>query len=237
MTLYLLPNTLGSKRIEDLPASVGEIVRSKIQGLIVESDRGGRLFLSLCKVAEPHKFPLAVMSKNDVSVKACDFYLEPIVKKQEAWGLISDAGLPCIADPGARLVRRARSLKIPVCAVSGPCSITQALMLSGLPGQNFSFHGYLPQNPKERARYLRSCLGKAHTHICIETPYRNPYTFEALLDHLPAHGELCVAIDLMGEQEYVSIRSIASWNQATDLEAVRERLKRVPAIFLFIASF
>lgn len=237
MTLYLLPNTLGSKRVEDLPASVGDIVRNTIQGLIVESVRGGRLFLSLCKLEEPHKFPLAVMSKSDTSVKACDFYLEPIIKKQESWGVISDAGLPCIADPGAKLVRRARSLGITIRAVSGPCSITQALMLSGLPGQNFTFHGYLPQNPKERARYVRGCSGKAHTHICIETPYRNQYTFEALLDQLPSHGELCVAVDLMGEQEYVSTRSVASWNQAADREEVCERLKKVPAIFLFITSF
>lgn len=237
MALYLLPNTLGSKRSEDLPSSVGEIVRNKIQGLIVESDRGGRLFLSLWKVEEPHRFPLAVMSKNDTSVKACDFYLEPILKKQESWGVISDAGLPCIADPGAKLVRRARTLGIPVHSVSGPCSITQALMLSGLPGQNFTFHGYLPQNPKERSRYLRSCSGKSHTQICIETPYRNPYTFDALLDQLPDHGELCVAIDLMGDQEYVSMRSIAVWNQSSNIEEVRERLKKVPAIFLFITSF
>ncbi|AAF39183.1 SAM-dependent methyltransferase [Chlamydia muridarum str. Nigg] len=237
MTLYLLPNTLGNKRVEDLPSIVGEIVRNKIQGLIVESDRGGRLFLSLWKVKDPHKFPLAVMSKNDTSVKACDFYLEPIIKKGESWGVISDAGLPCIADPGVRLVQRARSLGVPVQAVAGPCSITQALMLSGLPGQNFTFHGYLPQNPKERARYVRGCSGKAHTHICIETPYRNQYTFEALLDQLPAHGELCVAIDLMGDQEYVSTRSVAVWNQSSDLEEVRERLKKVPAIFLFVNSF
>ncbi|EPP35595.1 tetrapyrrole (Corrin/Porphyrin) Methylases family protein [Chlamydia ibidis] len=232
MTLYIFPNTLGNRKVDILPSAIADVI-PKIQGLIVESDRGGRAFLSLWKVPEPHRFPLAVLSKNDRSTKAWDFYLEPIVKKQENWGLISDAGLPCIADPGSSLVRRARVLGIPVKAFSGPCSITLALMLSGLPGQEFSFLGYLPQNPKDRSKCIRSCVGKHTTQICIETPYRNVHTFQALLDTLPSFAELCVGIDLDGDHEFISTRSVASWQHSSDLSEIHKKLTKVPTIFLF----
>ncbi|MEF9497231.1 SAM-dependent methyltransferase [Chlamydia sp. 04-14] len=232
MTLYIFPNTLGNRRVDLLPAVIGEIV-PKLQGLIAESDRGGRAFLSLWKVQETHKFPIAVLNKNDRSVKAWDFYLEPIVKKQENWGLVSDSGLPCIADPGAGLVRRARALNLPIQAFSGPCSITLALMLSGLPGQNFTFLGYLPQNPKDRARCIKNSSGKQHTQICIETPYRNVHTFQALLETLPGYAELCIGIDITGDQEFVSTRSVDAWLRSTDLDKVTEQITKTPAIFLF----
>ncbi|WP_348663965.1 SAM-dependent methyltransferase [Chlamydia vaughanii] len=232
MTLYLFPNTLGNRRVETLPQVIADIIPI-LQGLIVESDRGGRAFLSLWKVPENHKFPLAVLNKNDRSAKAWDFYLEPIIKKQENWGLVSDSGLPCIADPGAALVHRARALGVPIQAFSGPCSITLALMLSGLPGQNFTFLGYLPQNPKERSRCIKSNSGKLHTQICIETPYRNVYTFQALLETLPGYAELCVGVDLTGDQEFVSTRSVNAWLQSTDLDQVNKRITKTPAIFLF----
>ncbi|AFS20542.1 tetrapyrrole (Corrin/Porphyrin) Methylases family protein [Chlamydia psittaci GR9] len=232
MTLYIFPNTLGNRRVDLLPAGISEVL-PKLQGLIAESDRGGRTFLSLWKVQEIHKFPIAVLSKNARSVKAWDFYLEPIVKKQENWGLVSDSGLPCIADPGAGLVRRARDLNLPIQAFSGPCSITLALMLSGLPGQNFTFLGYLPQNPRERERCVKSSAGKQHTQICIETPYRNVHTFQALLEVLPGHADLCVGIDLTGDQEFVSTRSVGTWLQSKDIDQVTQKITKTPAIFLF----
>lgn len=232
MALYLLPNTLGTRQVQELPAVIGDIL-PKMKGLIVESERAGRAFLSLWKVPEPHRFPLAVLSKQKLTIKACDFYLDPILKKQECWGLLSDAGLPCIADPGMHLVRRARTLGISVKGISGPCSITLALMLSGLPGQKFTFLGYLPQQPRERMLFLRKPFDKGHTQICIETPYRNKYVFETLLQALPKHAELCVAIDLTGNQEFVDTRPIESWLCAVDLETVMEHMTKVPAIFLF----
>ncbi|BAE81365.1 tRNA/rRNA methyltransferase [Chlamydia felis Fe/C-56] len=232
MTLYIFPNTLGNRRVDLLPAAIGEVI-PRIQGLIAESDRGGRAFLSLWKVPETHKFPIAVLNKNDRSIKAWDFYLEPIVKKQENWGLVSDAGLPCIADPGAGLVRRARSLNLPIQAFSGPCSITLALMLSGLPGQNFTFLGYLPQNPKDRDRCIKSSSGKQNTQVCIETPYRNVHTFQALLAFLPGYSDLCVCIDLTGDQEFVSTRSVDAWKQSKDLDRVTQKITKTPVIFLF----
>lgn len=232
MTLYLFPNTLGHRRVDLLPQVIGEILPT-LRGLIVESDRGGRMFLGLWKIPEPHKFPLALLSKHSKSEKSWDFYLEPIIKKQESWGMVSDAGLPCIADPGAQLVRRARSLGIPVQGFSGPCSITLALMLSGLPGQSFSFLGYLPQDPKERARYVRGKSTKQQTLICIEAPYRNLHTFQMFLDILPSYAELCVGIDLTGEEECLLTRSIGEWKVSSDHSQVCTRMTKVPTIFLW----
>ncbi|WP_201456845.1 SAM-dependent methyltransferase [Chlamydia sp. 17-3921] len=232
MTLYLFPNTLGNRRLEMLPIALGEIIRN-LNGLIVESDRGGRAFLSLWKIPDVHKFPLAILNKKDRSTKAWDFYLEPIVKHQENWGLISDAGLPCIADPGSGLVHRARSLKIPIQAFSGPCSITLALMLSGLPSQNFTFLGYLPQNPRERSKSIQDFAKKAHTFVCIETPYRNAYTFQSLLEFLPLHAQVCVARDLSGEFELVLTRSVETWIHSQDLEDIKAAITKIPTIFVF----
>ncbi|SPN73519.1 Ribosomal RNA small subunit methyltransferase I,SAM-dependent 16S ribosomal RNA C1402 ribose 2'-O-methyltransferase,putative S-adenosylmethionine-dependent methyltransferase, YraL family,Tetrapyrrole (Corrin/Porphyrin) Methylases [Chlamydia serpentis] len=233
MTLYLFPNTLGNRDVTSLPAIIGELIH-RLNGLIVESDRGGRAFLSLWKLPEVHKFPLAILSKHVRSSKAWDFYLEPIVKHGETWGLISDAGLPCIADPGASLVRRARALQIPIQAFSGPCSITLALMLSGLPSQNFTFLGYLPQNPKERIKSIKKAVAsQVSTLVCIETPYRNVYTFESLLDSLPSYAELCVASDLSGESELVLTRLVKSWRCIEDLSFVKQSMTKVPTIFLF----
>ncbi len=232
MTLYLLPNTLGNKRSELLPSIVRDIL-PQLQGLIVESERGGRAFLRLCQYPSPQQFPIAVLSKHDVSNKACDFYLEPLLKKQENWGFVSDAGLPCIADPGAKLVRRARTLGIPVQGVSGPCSITLALMLSGLYAQEFSFLGYLPSTPKDREKSIKSHANKKQTCICIETPYRNVHTFDSLLRCLPSQTELCVGVDLTGEQEFVSTRSVETWLRSEDLSDVRQRMVKIPTIFLW----
>lgn len=233
MTLYLFPNTLGNRKVELLPSVVGELIQKEISGLIVESDRGGRAFLSLWKIPEVHKFPLAILSKQHYNTKAWDFYLEPILKHKENWGVVSDAGLPCIADPGAGLVHRARTLGIPVRAFSGPCSMTLALMLSGLPAQNFSFLGYLPQSPRERAKYLREVVRKGQTFLCIETPYRNVHTLQFLIDSLPSYAQLCIASDLTGEEEFVSTRSISIWGQSEDLNEVKAKITKVPTVFVF----
>lgn len=232
MTLYLFPNTLGNRDLSLLPPAIGEGV-SSIHGLIAESQTGGRVFLSLWKGVEAQRVPIAVLPKRRLSVKDCDFYLEPIIKKQECWGFVSDAGMPCIADPGSLLVRRARELNISVQAFPGPCSMMQALMLSGLPGQQFSFVGYLPQSPKEREQSIKRLLGKKQTtYICIETPYRNVHTFQDLLRVLPPYAELCVAIDITNAHEFVDTKTVADWKKYP-IDAVVEKMKKTPLVFLF----
>lgn len=232
MVLYLLPNTLGHRDLSLLPSQVGDVV-ANLQGIIAESQKGGRSFLSLWR-DDAHKIPIAILNKQRLTIKDCDFYLEPVIKKQEHWGLVSDAGLPCIADPGMLIVRRARELGVEIKAFSGPCSMTHALMLSGLPGQNFSFVGYLPQNPKDRDRVIKSLISnKQKTYIFIETPYRNKYTFQALLQALPSHAELSVAIGLTYPEEFVDTKTIASWNTEKKLDVVYDKMVKTPAVFLF----
>lgn len=232
--LYLFPNTLGNRDLSLLPAAIADVV-PHIHGLIAESQTGGRSFLSLWKSIEASKIPLAVLPKRRISAKDCDFYLEPILKKQETWGFVSDAGLPCIADPGCQIVRRARELKLPIQAFPGPCSLTQALMLSGLPGQQFYSLGYLPQNPKEREIFIKRLLAKQArqiTYICIETPYRNIHTFQDLLRLLPPYAELCVAIDLTTPNEVVETKTISDWKQQHN-NTILEKMKKTPLVFLF----
>ncbi|WP_213319043.1 SAM-dependent methyltransferase [Chlamydiifrater volucris] len=233
MTLYLFPNTLGSRRVSDLPSSMGEAVK-KINGLIAESDKGGRSFLRLWGIPEIHKVPLAILPKKPSSKKDYDFYLQPIIENNENWGIVSDAGLPCIADPGALLVARARECGIAVQGFSGPCSITLSLMLSGLPGQTFSFLGYLPKSPKDREKIFASATRtKGETKIFIEAPYRNVHTFRTAIAFLPTQALLCVASDLSTENEFVCTRSVGQWRSYKDLDNVCERISKTPTIFLF----
>ncbi|WP_213357804.1 SAM-dependent methyltransferase [Chlamydiifrater phoenicopteri] len=233
MTLYLFPNTLGSRKASDLPPAVGEAVK-KIHGLIAESDKGGRSFLKLWEVSEVHKFPLAILPKKAASKKDYDFYLEPLVKSGESWGVVSDAGLPCVADPGALLVARAREKGLVVKGFSGPCSITLSLMLSGLPGQKFTFLGYLPKTPKDREKLFASAVRtKGETKIFIEAPYRNVHVFKSALEFLPKQALFCVASELSTEDELVQTHSIEYWRTFEGLEAFCERISKTPTIFLF----
>src|SRR5258708_21049619 len=150
--LLLLPNLLGEHRHHEmfLPSSVDKAV-SSLDGLIAESDIEGRRFLKRFETKKPAmEIPIALFNEHTPD-DHIDFLLEPIVKGGR-WGLVSDAGLPCIADPGAKLVQRARQLGILIQAFVGPSSILFALMLSGLPGQKFAFQGYLPKGPEDRKK-------------------------------------------------------------------------------------
>lgn len=188
MTLILLPNLLGETRQWPLhlPASVETAVHS-LDGLIAESDSGARRFLSLFG---KEKLIVALYNKNSPA-DIVDFLLEP-VRKGEKWGLLSDAGLPCIADPGHLVVARARTLGLKVEAHSGPSSIFLALMLSGLPGQNFHFHGYADREPIQMLKKLPS----GTTHLFIEAPHRSNEFLKLLVDNLPDDAQLSVSWDL-----------------------------------------
>lgn len=146
-----------------------------------------------------------------------DFLLEPI-RRGERWGLISDAGLPCIADPGSKLVMRARQSGIVVQAFVGPSSLLIALMLSGLPGQRFSFLGYLSKEAEERQQQINNVEKKSKkenaTQIFIETPYRNMQLLEALLSELDDETLLCVAWDLTLPTQGVVSQKVQLWKKS-----------------------
>jgi 16S rRNA (cytidine1402-2'-O)-methyltransferase len=233
--LLLLPNLLGDHRHTEvfLPASVSKAVVS-LDGLIAESEAEGRRYLSRFPTTKPAaEIPITLFNEHTPD-KDIDFILEPI-EKGERWGLVSDAGLPCIADPGSKLVWRARQKGLPVQAFVGPSSILMALMLSGLPGQRFAFHGYLDRVPEKRKQQIKHLVQQSKqeeaTQIFMEAPYRNKHSFEALLEHLPANTILCVAWDLTMPTQGVVSQSVANWKKGTP-----PNLEKKPAIFLIYAD-
>lgn len=231
-TLLLLPNLLGELRHHEpfLPAGVDKAVES-LDGLIAESDQAGRRYLGRFKTKKPPlEIPIALFNEHTPETDV-DFLLEPI-RKGERWGYVSDAGLPCVADPGSALVRRARQSGIVVQAFVGPSSIMLALMLSGLPGQHFIFHGYLDSKPeirKQQVRKLEQASEKdGYTQIFIETPYRNKHLLDTLLTTLHDNTWLCAAWDLTLPTQSVVSQPVALWKKSP-----LPNLDKKAAIFLF----
>lgn len=231
-TLLLLPNLLGEMRHHEpfLPAGVDRAVES-LDGLIAESDQAGRRYLGRFKTKKPPlEIPIALFNEHTPETDL-DFLLEPI-RKGERWGYVADAGLPCVADPGSSLVRRARQTGIAVQAFVGPSSIMLALMLSGLPGQQFTFHGYLDSKPEVRKQQVRkleqTCQRDGYTQIFIETPYRNKHMLETLLSTLNDETWLCIAWDLTLQTQSVVSQPVSLWKKSP-----LPNLDKKAAIFLF----
>lgn len=229
--LLLLPNLLGDHRHAEifLPSSVAKAVQT-LDGLIAESETEGRRFLKRFETAKPAaEIPIALFNEHTPD-SDIDFLLEPI-KQGQRWGLVSDAGLPCIADPGAKLVSRARQVGIPIQAFVGPSSILLALMQSGLPGQRFAFQGYLDREPQKRRGQIQRLAKKSKeeemTQIFIEAPYRNKHTLEALVAELPDSCWLCVAWDLTMPTQGLVSQPIQLWKKSP-----LPNIEKKPAIFL-----
>lgn len=233
--LLLLPNLLGDHRHAEvfLPTSVSKAMAT-IDGLIAESETEGRRYLKRFETKKlANEIPIALFNEHTPEDQI-DFLLEPIVAG-ERWGLVSDAGLPCIADPGSKLVLRARQCGIAIQAYVGPSSITLALMLSGLPGQKFTFHGYLDKTPEKRKKQVVQLAIESKsaqlTQIFMEAPYRNRYLLDTLLENLPETAMLCVAWDLTLSTQGVITQSIAQWKKCT-----LPTLEKKPAIFILHAA-
>lgn len=216
--LLLLPNLLGDIKHHEpyLPASVDKAVIG-LDGLIAESEKGGRRFLSRFATDRPaHEIPIALFNEH-TPLADIDFLLEPL-RNGERWGLLSDAGLPCVADPGAPLVFRARQLGLNVQAFIGPSSVILSLMLSGLSGQRFTFHGYLSKNADERAveiqRLEETARRKDYTQIFMEAPYRAMQMQEALMETLKEDTFLSMAWDLTLPTQKVLTQTVATWKKS-----------------------
>jgi 16S rRNA (cytidine1402-2'-O)-methyltransferase len=232
--LLLLPNLLSEVKHHEpyLPASVDKAVKS-LNGLIAESAEGGLRYLKrFLPLDDARKIPIALY--NEHTPDDVEFLLEPI-RAGERWGLISDAGLPCIADPGAKLVSRARQSGIVVQAFVGPSSMLLALMLSGLPGQKFSFLGYLGKDPITRKKEIglleKRALADGATQIFIEAPYRNKHTLESLLEVLSPETLLCVAWDLTLNSQGIVSQPVHLWKKSP-----LPNIEKKPAIFLVAAN-
>jgi 16S rRNA (cytidine1402-2'-O)-methyltransferase len=232
--LLLLPNVLGEVKHHEifLPISVDKAV-SSIDGLIAESETAGRRYLGRFATKKPaNEIPIALFNEHTPDADI-DFLLEPI-RKGERWGFISDGGLPCVADPGSKLVKRARQSGIVINTFVGPSSIMLSLISSGLPGQRFYFAGYLDKEPTRREHQIRELEKRsksdASTQIFIETPYRNKHSLESLLKVLHESTELCVAWDLTMPMQGIVTQSVRLWKKSP-----LPNLEKKTAIFLFHA--
>jgi len=222
--LYLLPNLLDETSPTDLflPISIKGAVAS-IQGLIVESEKAGRRYLRrFLSHEEMAKIPLSLLNEHTRNISEL---LQPM-QRGETWGLLSDAGLPCIADPGADLVWLSHQENIAVETFVGPSSIWMALQLSGLGGQLFSFHGYLPRESPELEFKIRELEQRPGTQIWIEAPYRSAKMLDLLKKILQPSTQLCVAVSLTTPKQRVVSQTAARW-RTTPFPLDKE-----PAVFL-----
>ncbi len=220
-SLYLIPVTLGETPLEKvLPAYNREIILG-IRHFIVENERTARRFL---KKTEPairiDELTFFVLNKH-TSPEIISSYLKPLSEGNTV-GIISEAGCPAIADPGADVVAIAQQKNIPVVPLVGPSSILMSLMASGFNGQNFAFNGYLPIDNEQRVKaiklYEQRVYTENQTQLFIETPYRNGKLIEDLIRTCKPGTKLCIAADITCESEYIKTRRMAEWKrQVPDL--------------------
>jgi 16S rRNA (cytidine1402-2'-O)-methyltransferase len=224
--LYLIPNTLGSDNLKNVLPEGNFTVIQNIKTFIVEDLRTARRFLSKAgwkgNLDELSFFVLNEHSKpNEISN-----YLEQI-KYGENIGLLSDAGLPCVADPGADIVAMAQDQNIKVVPLVGPSSIFLGLMASGFNGQNFAFVGYLPREQSERNKRIKELetriFKENQTQIFIEAPYRNNQMLESLLNHCNANSKICIACDISLNNEFIVSKSISEWRTQKSLPDLHKR--------------
>jgi 16S rRNA (cytidine1402-2'-O)-methyltransferase len=233
-TLYLIPVSLGPAATSlTTPAEVGARARG-LDYFVVENARTARAELKRFE----HPRPMRELDIRELPEKPgpadLDTLLAPLLAGRDA-GLMSEAGCPAVADPGALLVRRAHEAGIRVVPMVGPSSLLLALMASGLNGQSFAFHGYLPVDEEARKKRIKELEAESarlsRTQLFIETPYRNDRMFEALRSTCGPETRLCIARDLTVESEWITTRRIAEWKKA----AAPDLAKR-PTVFLLLAS-
>ncbi|HLN52612.1 MAG TPA: SAM-dependent methyltransferase [Lentimicrobium sp.] len=214
--LYLIPTPLGDVKPEIvLPASNFSII-SNINVFIVEELRTARRFLRNYGYNKNFdEVTFHILNEHTHSEETAGFLNE--ADKGISIGLLSEAGVPAIADPGAVIVRLAHEKNIKVVPLIGPSSILLALMASGLNGQEFTFHGYLPVKPNERKQWLRDLnkrlLKQSHTHIFIEAPYRNKQIIDSILETISEDTLLCIATNVSLPEESILTKSIREWKR------------------------
>jgi 16S rRNA (cytidine1402-2'-O)-methyltransferase len=227
--LYLIPVPLG---LGDIAWAIPPAVRQHISGLghfIVEHPKTARQFLKQIGCILPIQTIKMEVLDEHTRVTEFEKLLLPVLAGNDT-GLLSEAGCPAIADPGAGLVRLAHQKNIRIRPLVGPSSILLALMASGLNGQRFVFHGYLPVEPDRRAKTLvqleKDSIARDQTQIFIETPYRNQKLLESILHACRGGTVLCVASNLTLAGETISTRTVNDWKQALP------DLHNQPAVFL-----
>lgn len=214
-SIYLIPVPLGGNDyLKVIPEKVLELTRS-LRYFIVEDVRSARRYLRLID----KRFPIDECEFFELNehtpLSETEHFLDPVLNGRDL-GLMSEAGLPGVADPGALVVALAHRKKISVKPLAGPSSIILALVSSGLNGQNFTFNGYLPVKPADRSLRLRELMKRAkegYAQIFMETPYRNQQMLESVLNTCEPGTMLCIAADLTLPSESVRTMRIAEWSK------------------------
>ena len=230
VALYLIPVTLGETGIEQVIPSYNHDIIMGIRHFIVENIRSARRFLRQVD----REFPIDDSAFYEMGKHADEHqfsqYLQAL-RDGKPMGVISEAGCPAVADPGADIVAIAQRQNLRVIPLVGPCSMIMAVMGSGLNGQSFAFNGYLPVDDTDRAKALKALETRAwnehQTQLFIETPYRNLKMFKTLLSTLRPQTRLCIAAGITTADEFIHTHTIAEWKK-TELPD----LSKVPAIFL-----
>lgn len=228
-TLYLIPTTLGESAYDQVIPSLNNKIVQEIDVFIVENIKTARRFI---KRSAPEKVidDLIFYEINKrTNLDMLPTFLKPIDEGKNI-GVISDAGCPGVADPGADVVALAHQNNIKVVPLVGPSSILLSLMASGFNGQSFCFNGYLPKEQKDRVRKLkdleRMAVAQKQTQLFIETPYRNHHVMEDLLANCNPNTKLCVAVDITMASEQIITKTITEWKN-TKID-----LNKRPCVFL-----
>ena len=227
--LYLIPCPLGPDSLQTLPEMVGTHIR-ELEVFIVERAKTARHFIKAMQPRLPiSELEIFELDKHDS--QAAHQAFQAALKTGKDIGVLSEAGCPGVADPGALVVKYAHQKGMQVIPLVGPSSILLALMASGLNGQNFAFRGYLPAKRPELANALKRLEATAkkqgQTQLFIEAPYRNRGVLEAALQQLAPNTQFCIAADLTLPTEYIKTQTIKAWKKA-ELPDLHKR----PAIFL-----
>lgn len=233
--LILIPTLLGGDEVNRCVPDYNIGIVRGLRFFVVEEIRSARRFLRKIDPA----FPIddCVFHELNEHTRELDsrLLLQPIGEGHDV-GLLSEAGLPCVADPGANLVAAAQDRNIQVIPLMGASSIFAALMASGMSGQQFCFHGYLPKEKSELVHKIRQMESdsarNAYAQIFIETPYKNNALWELLLETCQNETRLCVAASITLENEYIVTKSIRDWKKTE-----RPNIHKQPALFILQRTF
>ncbi len=227
--LYLIPTSItDSFSSKSFPENNFSVI-SEISEFIVEEIKSARRFLKAVGYTRDLSIVSFLELNEHSDLKLIDRYIEPLIQGKNV-GLISEAGTPCIADPGAEIVGLAHQKNIRVVPLIGPNSIVLALMASGLNGQNFTFYGYLPIEKNARKKAIlameKDCYASGRTQVFIETPYRNNNLLESLVNNCSPKIRLCIASNISSSDEFIKTRTIGKWRSSLP------DIHKKPAVFL-----
>ena len=230
--LYMIPCPISDQTdVYDVVPEANRRVMDSLDYFIVENVRSARRFLSKAGISRKiDELEFVELNEHTVAGQAVEAMVKPLLAGRSA-GVISEAGVPGVADPGALVVEACHKHNIRVVPLVGPSSILLAMMASGLNGQSFAFNGYLPVKPPERSKAIKALERRAHaeqqSQIFIEAPYRNVKLMEQMLQVCAAESKLTVACDITSPEELILTRSIAQWRKC----GVPDIAKR-PTIFI-----